>query len=158
MYLYTFMIMFAFWILLSGKFDAFHLTLGILSSAAVSFFSTDLLFHQRSKKGRLREIWRFILYIPWILREIFSSTLHVAYLALHPRMIDMIDPTIIAFQTRLKKDMGRVALANSITLTPGTITIRIEGDKYMVHALSQKSAKGVPGEMEDRLVHVFQKD
>ncbi|KPK00699.1 MAG: hypothetical protein AMJ60_00115 [Desulfobacterales bacterium SG8_35] len=157
-YIYTFLIMFGFWILLSGKFDLFHLTLGILSSGLVSWLSTDILMHDSGKDDRLRTGFRFISYIPWLLYQIVLSTLHVAFLALHPKMIDRIDPTIVTFKTKLKSNIARVALANSITLTPGTITIRIEDGVFYVHAISRKAAAGLPGEMEERLARVFERE
>ena len=156
-YLYTFLIMFGFWILLSGKFDLFHLTLGILSSALVSFLSADLFMHDQGK-NRLSTGFRFLLYIPWLLYQIVLSTLHVTFLALHPKMKDRIDPTIVTFKTKLKTNIAKVALANSITLTPGTITIRIENQVFYVHAISRKAAAGLPGEMEDRLANIFERD
>ena len=156
--LYTFLIMFGFWILLSGKFDLFHLTLGVISSGLVAALSSDLLFHEKTKRGRLAESWRFIRYIPWLLYEILLSTLHVTYLALHPRMKDLIDPRIVTFKTKLKKDVSLVTFANSITLTPGTITILIQDGECYVHALSQKTAEGLPGEMEERVARIFQEE
>ncbi len=154
-YLYTFLLMFGFWLLLSGKFDLFHLTLGLFSSLLVSWMSSDLLFIDNAKKGRLIEVYRFILYIPWVMKEIVLSTLHVTWLALHPAMKEKIDPRIVNFKTRLKTDVARVTLANSITLTPGTITVRIEDDVFTVHALSDKVASGLPGEMEERIARIF---
>ena len=147
--------MFAFWIMLSGKFDLFHLTLGVISSLLVAWMSSDLLFIERSPKVRLSEMWRFILYIPWIMKEILVSTFYVTWLALHPAMKKKIAPRIVTFKTRLKSDLARVTLANSITLTPGTITIRIEDDIFIVHALSDKVAAGLPGEMEERIARIF---
>ena len=128
-YLYTFFIMMGFWILLSGKFDLFHLALGVISSALVSFLSADLLMYEQGKDR----------------------------LALHPKMKDQIDPTIVTFKTKLTTNMAKVALANSITLTPGTITIRIEEQVFYVHAISRKAAAGLPGEMEERLAKVFER-
>ncbi len=151
---YTFFIMMGFWILLSGKFDPFHLTLGVISSALVSFLSADLLMYEQGR-NRVATGVRFILYLPWLLYQILLSTLHVTFLALHPKMKDQIDPTIVTFKTKLKTNIARVALANSITLTPGTITIRIEDDVFYIHAISRKAAAGLPGEMEDRLAKVF---
>ena len=156
-YLYTFLIMFGFWILLSGKFDLFHLTLGIISSVLVSFLSADLFMYEHGKKGLATGV-RFLLYLPWLLYQILLSTLHVTFLALHPKMKDQIDPTIVTFKTKLKTNIGKVALANSITLTPGTITIRIEDQVFYVHAISRKAAAGLPGEMEERLAKVFERD
>ena len=156
-YIYTFLIMMGFWILLSGKFDLFHLTLGVISSALVSFISTDLFMYEEGK-NRLSTGLRFLLYLPWLLYQIVLSTLHVTFLALHPRMKDQIDPTIVTFKTKLKSNLGKVALANSITLTPGTITIRVEDQVFYVHAISRKAAAGLPGEMEERLAKVFERD
>jgi multicomponent Na+:H+ antiporter subunit E len=156
-YLYTFFIMFGFWILLSGKFDLFHLTLGIISSVLVSFLSADLFMYEHGKNGLATGV-RFLLYLPWLLYQILLSTLHVTFLALHPKMKDQIDPTIVTFKTKLKTNIGKVALANSITLTPGTITIRIEDQVFYVHAISRKAAAGLPGEMEERLAKVFERD
>lgn len=156
-YIYTFLIMFGFWVLLSGKFDMFHLTLGVLSSGLVSFLSADILMHDTKKNDRLAITFRFLSYIPWLLYQIVLSTIHVAFLALHPKMHDRIDPTIVTFKTKLKSNVARVALANSITLTPGTITIRIEDGVFYVHAISRKAAAGLPGEMEDRLARVFER-
>ena len=157
-YLYTFFIMFGFWILLSGKFDLFHLTLGVISSALVSFLSADLFMYNPKSKNRLATGFRFLMYLPWLLYQIVLSTLHVTFLALHPKMKDRIDPTIVTFKTKLKTNIAKVALANSITLTPGTITIRIEDQVFYVHAISRKAAAGLPGEMEDRLANIFERD
>jgi multicomponent Na+:H+ antiporter subunit E len=149
--------MFGFWILLSGKLDLFHLTLGVISSALVTFLSANLFMYEHGR-NRLTTGMRFLLYLPWLLYQIMLSTLHVAYLALHPKMKDRIDPTIVTFKTILKTDIAKVALANSITLTPGTITVRIEKDIFYVHAISRKAAAGLPGEMEERLAKIFERD
>jgi multicomponent Na+:H+ antiporter subunit E len=156
-YLYTFLIMFGFWILLSGKFDLFHLTLGLLSSGLVTLLSTDILMLDSKKNDRLAITFRFICYIPWLLYQIVLSTLHVTFLALHPKMLDQIDPTIVTFKTNLKSNIAQVVLANSITLTPGTITIRIEDGVFYVHAISRKAAAGLPGEMEERIARIFER-
>lgn len=155
---YTFLVMFGFWIILSGKFDIFHLTLGVISCVIVSALSADLLFHDTKKKVRPSEIFRFMLYIPWLLYEIVLATFHVAYIALHPRMMDLIEPRIVVFKTRLKKDISQVTLANSIILTPGTITVKVTEGNFYVHAISKKTAEGLPGEMEERIAKVFAED
>jgi multicomponent Na+:H+ antiporter subunit E len=157
-FLLTFFIMFVLWILLSGKFDAFHLSLGIISCSLVAYFSADLLFETPSIKViRLPASWiRFVRYVPWLLYQIFLANLHVLYLTLHPRMMDLIDPRIIKFRSRLRGDLSRVAFANSITLTPGTITVYVSLDgNFSVHAIDQKSREGLPGEMEARIAKAF---
>jgi multicomponent Na+:H+ antiporter subunit E len=161
-FVYTFVILAGFWILLSGKFDAFHLTLGALSCLLVSFVSHDLLFQDKKEKGRLGTAWRFFLYIPWLLYQVFIANLYIAFLALHPGMGRLINPKIIRFRTDLKKDISKVTLANSITLTPGTITVRIKDDEFYVHAISDRAAGDLPGDfrsrMENRIARVFRED
>jgi multicomponent Na+:H+ antiporter subunit E len=157
-FLLTFFIMFVVWILLSGKFDAFHLSLGIISCSLVAYFSADLLFETPSiRVTRLSGSWiRFVRYIPWLLYQIFLANLHVLYLTFHPRMMDLIDPQIIKFRSKLQGDLSRVAFANSITLTPGTITVYVTLDgNFSVHAIDKKSREGLPGEMEARIAKAF---
>jgi len=152
----TFIILFVVWLLLSGKFDLFHISLGIISCALVSFFSSDLLFPSLKLKG-LPILWlRFIKYIPWLLYQIFLANIHVLYLTFHPRMMELIDPRIIKFKSRLKSDMSLVTFANSITLTPGTITVNvsIDGD-FKVHAIDRASGDPLPGEMEKQIGKTF---
>jgi len=120
----------------------------------VAYLSHDLLFaNVRVGDGRVIA-QRFLRYIPWLLREIVTANFYVAYLALSPKM--PIDPQIITFRTKLESDISWVTLANSITLTPGTITIDIADREFMVHALDRKVAGDLDtGEMEDRVAHIF---
>ncbi len=157
-YIITFLILFLNWILWSGKFDAFHLSLGIISCILVSYMSHDFLFKREKFSIKcIIEVIRFIEYIPWLLYQILLANIHVAYLALSPRM--PINPGIIRFKTKLKKDVSLATFANSITLTPGTITADIREGEYYVHALSQKVAEDLlTGEMEDKVAHVFMED
>ena len=150
----TFFILFGFWILLSARFDYFHLTLGIICSVLVSYLSHDLL-SANVRIGDIRiMVKRFFSAAPWFLGQIFSANLHVAYLALSPRM--PVDPQMIRFKTKLESDISWVAMANSITLTPGTITVDIREGEFIVHALDKKVAYDLnTGEMEDKIAHVF---
>lgn len=155
-FLLTFPIMFAVWLLLSGKFDIFHLSLGVVSCAIVAYISGDLLF-ESPQITRLPGAWlRFIRYIPWLFYQIFLANLHVLYLTFHPRMHDLINPKIINFKSKLYSDISLVTFANSITLTPGTITVYVSGDgEFHVHAIDDQSAQGLPGEMEARVAKAF---
>lgn len=148
------LILFAFWTLLSGKFDAFHLSLGAICSIIVAYLFHDLLF-VNVRVGDIRTMaWRFITYIPWLIKQIFLANIHVASLVLSPKM--PIEPQILTFKTKLESDISSVTLANSITLTPGTITMDIKDGVFYVHALSQKVADELnAGEMEDRVAHIF---
>jgi multicomponent Na+:H+ antiporter subunit E len=150
----TFFLLFAFWILLSGRFDLFHLTLGIICSILVAYLSHDLLLINVRLGDFRNRARRFFIAGPWFLGQIFSANLHVAYLALSPKM--PIDPQVIRFKTKLETDISWVALANSITLTPGTITVDIREGEFFVHALDRKVAYDLAtGEMEDKIAHVL---
>lgn len=154
--LVTFGIMFLFWILLSGMLDAFHLISGILSCAIVTLLSHDLLVKSKSDKMLLK-FFRLLLYVPWELWQIVLANIDVAYRVLHPKM--PIDPLIIDFETSLRGDFALVTLANSITLTPGTITILVEPErgKFWVHAIAKEPADAllVDQTMQKKVADVY---
>lgn len=155
----TFFIMALFWILLSGIFDAFHLISGLICCLIVTFLSHDLLVKGKSEKKLLKAL-RLIRYIPWELWQIALANIDVAYRVLHPKM--PIDPRVIEFETTLRGELSQVTLANSITLTPGTITIRVkpEQGKFLVHAIAKEPAEAllIDQGMQKRVAHVFMED
>jgi len=155
-YILTFIILFGIWLLLSGRFDLFHLCLGLASCLLVTIFSADLLLPSPNAP-RLPGIWfRFIKYIPWLLYQVLAANIHVMYLVFHPRMMDLINPGVMEFDSRLKSDMSRVTLANSITLTPGTITVHISIYGHITfHAIDIASGKTLPLIMEARIADIF---
>jgi multicomponent Na+:H+ antiporter subunit E len=155
-FIITFIIMLGFWLLFSGKFDFFHISLGVVSCLIVSAISSRLLFPGALPSGLLKCWLKFAGYLPWLFNQIFLANLHVLYLTFHPRMMDLINPKIIKFNSRLKSDVSRTTFANSITLTPGTITIYagVMGT-FAVHCIDDKSGQGLPGEMEKKIAKVF---
>jgi multicomponent Na+:H+ antiporter subunit E len=152
----TFFISLATWLVLSGKFDVFHLSLGVISCFIVAFFSGDIMFPNPELAGYPRMALRFVAYIPWLLYQIWVSNWHVLRLVFHPRMMDLIDPRIIRFKSGLSGDMARLVLANSITLTPGTITVFVSAlGAFTVHVIDKKSAEGLTGDMERRIARIY---
>ena len=153
----SFLILMVLWIIFSGRFDAFHLVMGLIASALVTLFSGDLLFTFHEPR-RILGLWmRLAGYLPWLLYQIFRANLHVMALVFHPRMSERIDPKIITFDSRLKSDFARVLFANSITLTPGTITVDVTAlGRFSVHCIDEASGKNLPGEMEAKIASVFQ--
>lgn len=151
-----FLILYLLWIVLSGMFDVFHLSLGFISCFIVTFMSRDLIFRsEKISKNHLKHAIRFILYVPWLLYQILLSNIHVAYLVLHPKTI--IDPALVSYKSKLKDDISKVVFANSITLTPGTITIDIVNDTFIIHCISKKVADDLfSGEMENRIAFIFE--
>ena len=157
--LVTFCVMFLFWLLLSGILDVLHVGAGIICSVIVALISHDLLVKDKGEKV-LRKSGKFIIYLVWELWQILLANLDVAYRVLHPKM--PIDPLIIEFDTSLRSDFAIVTLANSITLTPGTITINIgqEKGRFQVHAIAQKPADAllVDKTMQQKVAKVFMEE
>jgi multicomponent Na+:H+ antiporter subunit E len=155
-FIVTFIIMFSTWVVLSGKFDLFHLSLGLISCGIVAYLSSDLLFSSPRIKGLMHQWARFARYVPWLMMEIIKANLHVTYLVFHPRMMELIDPRIVKFRSKLQSDLALVTFANSITLTPGTITVdvSIDGD-FKVHAIDKASGDPLPGAMEANIAKAF---
>lgn len=154
-FLATFIILVGFWIFMSGLFDIWHFGLGILSCALVAYMSSDLLFKKRKTRRQFREVIAFVAYLPWLFYQIYLANIYVVKIALGPNLSDKIFPHIIKFRTRLKSEMALTTFANSITLTPGTITVHIEGGYFYVHALDIPLTDSLPGEMEDRVAQIY---
>ncbi len=151
----TFILMFGSWIILSAKFDILLIGLGLISSFLVSFFFYDLLFPD-FKLNYFAIGYRFAKYVPWLIWEIIKANFHLLFIVFHPKMKDLIDPHIIIFKTNLKTDMAITTMANSITLTPGTITVSATSDGiFRVHAIDKETAQALPGEMLDRVAKIF---
>ena len=154
-----FLLLFQNWIVLSAKFDAFHLGLGLVSCAVVAWLSQDLLFKDRSKdlKERCREAWEFIKYLPWITWEVVKANLHVFKLAMTRAGYEEMSPRVVTIETYLKTDFAKFVFANSITLTPGTITMLIRGDVFHVHTMSQFLEDDLlTGAIERKVAEVFE--
>jgi len=144
---YLFMILFGFWFILSGKTDAFHLIMGLASTLFVTLVSRSLFVFSSPAGFQLNSMAIFVLvgrlfrYILWLMGEIIIANFQVAYLVLHPKM--PISPRIVSFRKKFSHEVADLALANSITLTPGTITLDVEKDQFIIHAISKEAAHGL---------------
>ncbi|MDA7926601.1 Na+/H+ antiporter subunit E [Verrucomicrobiales bacterium] len=144
------------WVIFSGLLDGFHLTLGVISCGLVTWMSSDLLFDDREigVRDRLRQAARISVYLFWLLWQIVLANLHLLKVAFGSA--DLRQPQIVRYKTELKTDFEKFLLANSITLTPGTVTIKILGDTFYIHAINDFAAKGLDGEMDRRIGHIFE--
>ncbi len=142
-------VLFAVWLLLSGHDSALLITFGALSALAVAAIARRMALVDREGHP-LHLGWSAPGYWLWLVWQIIIWNLDVARRILDPRL--PIDPTVIRLRTGQKTELGRVIYANSITLTPGTVTIDIEGDEVVVHALSGAAARDLEtGEMDRRV-------
>ncbi|WP_108883550.1 Na+/H+ antiporter subunit E [Anderseniella sp. Alg231-50] len=140
------------WMLWSGYFKPLLLGLGLASALVCTY----LALRMRKADGEgsqfkiLQHVHQLATYWPWLLLEIAKSNVEVAKIILSGKM--NIDPVMIRLKAGQATEMGQVIYGNSITLTPGTITVDIEDGDLLVHALAQSGADGLhEGEMDRRI-------
>ena len=141
--------LFAVWLLWSGHYTPLLISLGVLSCLLVVAIShrmrvVDAEAHPVDIAGR------FLLYLPWLLWAIVKANLDVARRILDFRL--PISPRLIRVKASQKSDLGQVIYANSITLTPGTVSVDLEKGEILVHALTRECAEDLQtGEMDRRV-------
>jgi multicomponent Na+:H+ antiporter subunit E len=143
--------LFSVWLVLSGQYDPLHVILGFMVSCGVAWLNTGYPhspFHNFP--------WgRQILYAPWLFLRIVESSLHLAKLILSPGL--PIKPKLITYRSHLQHQGAIVLLGNSITLTPGTITVEVNGNEFVVHAIDEAAANDLTsGRMEEKMAWVFE--
>jgi multicomponent Na+:H+ antiporter subunit E len=143
-------VLYLFWLMLSGYFVAFFLAAGAASAAAVVLVARRM--HVVDREGHPIHLGaRAVLsYWPWLVWEIAKSGWDVSRRILDPRL--PVSPTLARFRPSQKSDVGLVMHANSITLTPGTITVEAGRDEFLVHALTREGAASLAGSEMDRRV------
>ena len=140
------------WLALSGHFDPLLLSLGLLSAATVTLVSHRM--GVIDAEGQPLELMPGLLrYAPWLAKEIVRACIDVAWRIVQPSL--PIQPTIIRVPANQRTVTGRVSFANSITLTPGTISLDVLEKQIEVHALTAESAADLErGEMGKRVEHL----
>ncbi|MGH8633506.1 MAG: Na+/H+ antiporter subunit E [Burkholderiales bacterium] len=141
--------LFVFWLLLSGYFTPFLVTMGAISAVAIAWLGRrmDLIDHEGHP---VHLSWRALGYMPWLVKEIVKSAWDVSRIIVDPRL--QISPQLVRAKTSQKSPVGVVTYANSITLTPGTISVDVRPGEILVHALTRETAAGLlEGEMDRRV-------
>lgn len=145
--------LFAFWLLMSGIYVPFLVGSGLLSAVFVVWLARRM--EMVDEEGHPVRLGLSVLaYWPWLFREIVVSGWTVTKIILDPRL--PISPTLVRFKPRQRTTVGLVTHANSITLTPGTISIGVRSDEFLVHALTKDGAQGVVDSEMDRRVERFE--
>lgn len=141
------------WLLLSGHYDALLIGFGVLSCALVAAIAARMDLVDREGHP-IFLISRALRYWPWLVWEIVKANWDVARRALGYGLD--ISPTLLRVSASQKTDLGRVIYANSITLTPGTVSIDVDGGTILVHALSRDGAAALEeGEMDRRVTRMM---
>ncbi len=139
------------WILLNGQFTWEIVCFGIVIAGVMYAFVCKFLDYSLEKDILLFRKMPYILaYILILIWEIIKANVDTIHLALSIR--NEIDPVVVRFRTDLKSKAAKVALANSITLTPGTITVDLEGDELIIHALDAELVEGIDESIFVRLL------
>jgi len=140
------LVLFGLWVLLSESYEPTHLGVGLVAAIGVAALNSR---PSPTYAASLRWV-RVLAYFPWLFGRILASGMHLAYLILHPRL--PIDPVLFRYRTQLPNDHALMLLGNSITLTPGTITVEAEAGELVVHALDDKSTGDLASSTLERKV------
>ena len=143
------LVLFATWLLLSGHYEALTIGFGILSCIAVAAIARKM--HIVDREGHPVHLTaKAPLYWLWLAWQIVKSNIDVARRIIDPRL--PISPTVFTVPTSQGTELGQVIYANSITLTPGTVSLRVDKDGIDVHALAEEAAHELQGGEMDRHV------
>ncbi len=146
-------VLLAFWLVLSGHYNALTLTAGVLSAVAVAGLASRMGALDREGHP-INLLPRAVTYWPWLVWEIAKSARDVAKIVLDRRL--PISPTLVRVQASQKTSVGIATYANSITLTPGTISARVTDHTILVHALTREAAAALEEGTMDRRVTRFE--
>jgi len=135
-------LLWVFWIILTASLNLSSLLIGLVSAFLVTLICQALLHpHLERVNMSIGTAFRHLFYIPFLFKEIVKANIDVAERVIDPKL--PIDPTVIKFKFPLEEDLPRIALANSITLTPGTLTIDVEDHEFTIHCLAEEHVRGI---------------
>lgn len=145
-------LLFAFWIILNGRWTTeIAITGGVISALLYLFICKFMDYSPRKEWSCIRRMPGIVGYFIFLVGEIFVSAWATIRLIWSPK--EVVQPELTSFRTKLRTDPGKVVLANSITMTPGTITVDIRDDQMLVHCLDESMAEGLENsEMEKRII------
>ena len=137
-----YLVYFLLWVIFNGNFTLEICIFGLVIAGGLLAFSCRFMDYSLTKERKLyRKIFLFFRYCVLLVKEIVKANFGAMHLILTQR--EEIEPVLVTFHSDLKTQTGKVLLANSITLTPGTITVTLEGSEYQVHCLDESLAEGL---------------
>ena len=140
------------WLLWSGHYDDPLLLFFGVASCLFVLYLTDRMNIADEECAPLLGL-RPLIYLPWLIKEITLANIDVTKRLLNPEL--PINPQMIRVTAGQKSDLGRVIFANSITLTPGTVSVAMQGDEIVIHALTSEAAdEDKSGEMDRRVTRL----
>lgn len=152
-----FLLFFCVWIIFNGKITAEIIWIGLVISIGVFWFICKFMDYSiRKEKLFYKKCFMFLSYAYLLVTEIIKANVAVGHMILTQR--EEMEPVLVSFHTNLKTDIARVILANSITLTPGTITVTIEGNELAVHCLDKSLAEGIENSIFEQKLKEWEKE
>lgn len=137
-----FLLFFLIWVIFNGQLTWEIAAFGVVIAAVMYLFICKFMGYKPEMDLILcRKLFLILRYVFVLVKEIIKANYAVIKMIMSSRY--EIEPVIVRFRTDLKTAPARILLANSITLTPGTITVSLEGDEYVVHCLDKELAKGI---------------
>ena len=150
-------LIFLFWIILNGKITTEIIIFGLVISASVYLFSWKFLDYDiRSEIRLFSRIPLVLRIIAVLIKEIIKATLTMIFFIFNFR--DVPEPALVHFKTPLRTNFTRYLLAMFITLTPGTITVRLRDEEYQVHCYDKDMAKGIDESVFVKLLLKLEED
>ncbi len=148
-------LLFAFWWILNGKMTVELAVIGLVLSGLLRLFAGAFMgFTLRREWAVVRRIPSLAMYVVYLVGEIARSAAATIRLIWSPTLV--CEPRLDAFRTRLRTGAGKAMLANSITLTPGTITVDIRGDWFLVHCLDTSFGEGLEDSGMERRIRAIE--
>ncbi|MBD5457319.1 MAG: Na+/H+ antiporter subunit E [Lachnospiraceae bacterium] len=151
-----FLLFFLLWVIFNGNFTLEIAVFGVVIAAAVFAFTCKFADYSIEKEKMLfRSLFRILRYVVVLVIEIVKANFAVVRLILSEE--EEAEPALVSFRADLKTAAGRSALANAITLTPGTITVLLEDNVYTVHCLDETLAEGINGSVFEEMIKEIEK-
>lgn len=150
------LLLFALWLVFNGKVTLEIVLFGIVLSVAVYLFCWKYLkYSPKRELLALRLLPQGIGYFFVLVKEIVKANCAMIALIVSPKY--EVEPVLVTFRTDLKSDLAKTVLANSITMTPGTITVELTEDEFKVHCLDKEMADGLADSVFVRLLRRMEK-
>ena len=148
------LVYFSLWIIFNGRITFEILAVGILISFLLDLFVKKFL--KINLTGAtfikfLKILPEILIYSIILLIEIIKANFSIMKIIIAGQI--SVEPCLVRFKSKLKTHAARVALANSITLTPGTITIELKDNEFLVHALTREMAEGLQGSLFEKILN-----
>lgn len=152
-----YLLYFILWVIFNGNFTLEIAIFGIVIAAAILAFTCKFMDYSIKKEiGIYKKVFKFFRYACVLVIEIVKANFSVIHMILSEK--EELEPVLVSFKSNMKTPAGRAFLANAITLTPGTITVTLEGSEYVVHCLDRNLAEGMDSSIFVELLTDMEKE